>query len=230
MIDRISHSFRPDALERQIACLVDGELDESERRDLLLRLDASPDGWRRCALAFLEDQALRKTLGFVSTGDPRRSMPTSVLVANERRKPNLHARRYAAAMVCGAALLGSYWLGRSSGSRPDRPSIPVETTTKVANELPPVPGQPVGFLKWSDPNWGELPPRTIAVVADTPTNEEWARERPDTIPEYVRAQWERQGFRVNEDHRLMAVDIGKGRKGAVPVDEVEFSYVGQRPL
>src|SRR5260370_8705607 len=36
--------------------LVDGELGEAERRELLLRLESNPDGWRRCALAFIEAQ------------------------------------------------------------------------------------------------------------------------------------------------------------------------------
>src|SRR5262245_61132861 len=39
--------------------LVDGELNDEERRELLLRLERTPDGWRRCAMAFLEGQAWR---------------------------------------------------------------------------------------------------------------------------------------------------------------------------
>jgi hypothetical protein len=42
--------------------LVAGELTEVERRELLLSLESEPDGWRRCALAFLEDQAWRTRL------------------------------------------------------------------------------------------------------------------------------------------------------------------------
>lgn len=37
--------------------LVDGELSVTERQQLLASLDAQEDGWRRCALAFLESQA-----------------------------------------------------------------------------------------------------------------------------------------------------------------------------
>lgn len=37
--------------------LVDGELSAEERRALLQSLDTRPDGWRRCALAFLESQS-----------------------------------------------------------------------------------------------------------------------------------------------------------------------------
>ena len=42
--------------------LVDGQLSPSESRELLARLDDLADGWRSCALAFLEDRALRSDL------------------------------------------------------------------------------------------------------------------------------------------------------------------------
>ena len=49
-------------LMRAIERLVDGQLDEASRRQLLERLDREPEGWRRCALAFLEDQCWREAL------------------------------------------------------------------------------------------------------------------------------------------------------------------------
>ncbi len=42
--------------------LVDGELDEATRRQLLASFDHRPEGWRRCALAFLEAQSWGKEL------------------------------------------------------------------------------------------------------------------------------------------------------------------------
>lgn len=42
--------------------LVDGELTPEEYRALVASLDDSPDGWRRCAIAFLEAQALGREL------------------------------------------------------------------------------------------------------------------------------------------------------------------------
>lgn len=42
--------------EHLLDLLVDGELDESDRRELLLWCERDPEGWRRCALAFLEAQ------------------------------------------------------------------------------------------------------------------------------------------------------------------------------
>src|SRR5438876_11522290 len=49
--------------------LVDGELPERERRELLLRIEKEPDGWRRCALAFLEAQIWRQALATAAGTD-----------------------------------------------------------------------------------------------------------------------------------------------------------------
>src|SRR5436190_5285198 len=46
--------------------LVDGELNAAERRKLLASLDKQSEGWRRCALAFLEAQSWRQELGQVA--------------------------------------------------------------------------------------------------------------------------------------------------------------------
>src|SRR5689334_5820758 len=43
--------------ERLLDLLVDGELDDPRRRQLLLTFEEKPSGWRRCALAFLEAQS-----------------------------------------------------------------------------------------------------------------------------------------------------------------------------
>lgn len=54
----IEHGFDPQVFDR----LVDGELPEPERREVLLSLDRQPDGWRQCALAFLEAQTWGQSL------------------------------------------------------------------------------------------------------------------------------------------------------------------------
>src|SRR6476646_329553 len=46
--------------------LVDGELKGNERRQLLESFDKRPEGWRRCALAFLEAQSGREEMGRVA--------------------------------------------------------------------------------------------------------------------------------------------------------------------
>ena len=58
----------------RLELLADGELDEESRRTLLSRLDQTSDGWRRCALAFLEAQCLGESFERgVLFGEPARS-------------------------------------------------------------------------------------------------------------------------------------------------------------
>ena len=50
-------------LEDRIQSLVDGELDSSDRRELLQRIDANhPEHWRYTALGFVEHQILRESV------------------------------------------------------------------------------------------------------------------------------------------------------------------------
>ncbi len=46
--------------------LVDGQLSERQRHDLLAGLDDEPGGWRRCALAFLEAQCWKQAFGAIT--------------------------------------------------------------------------------------------------------------------------------------------------------------------
>ena len=59
--------------DRALMALVDGELSRTRRRELLRQLDARSDvdDWRRCALMFLEDQALRAAFAESSSGIAR---------------------------------------------------------------------------------------------------------------------------------------------------------------
>jgi hypothetical protein len=51
--------------------LVDGELDERQRRELLAGLENEPGGWRRCALAFLESQCWKEAFRRPAERDAR---------------------------------------------------------------------------------------------------------------------------------------------------------------
>ena len=59
MRDDLPEHLRDEAVFDRLA---DGELSLEETRSLLRSLDERPDGWRRCALAFLEAQAWSQEL------------------------------------------------------------------------------------------------------------------------------------------------------------------------
>jgi len=219
-------------LEVAIGRLVADELDATDRRALLVHLDATLDGWRSCALAFLEDQAWRSALARPWAESVRL---TEIEMVDRRPQPKQRWRSWAryAASITVATVVGliGFRAGVASGER--------KSIIEVAHVLPPPelavaaalePGQPLGWIKLVNPAEGETLPRQVPILAATAANEQWLQEQPATIPPYVRAQWERRGYQVEEHHRLVGLDLDDGRRVAIPVDEVALDFVGRQPL
>ncbi len=51
-------------------------------------------------------------------------------------------------------------------------------------------------------------------------------ERPPAIPDYVKSQWEREGYRVEEKRKVLALRLADGGRCAIPIDQVNYRYVG----
>lgn len=98
------HNSRTDLDDATLDRLVDGELNAADRRRVIAALDAAPDGWRRCALAFLQAQDLRRQLG-AWTADNAVAAPAGV---NSPQAVELAQRSGATASSTGLRALG--WL------------------------------------------------------------------------------------------------------------------------
>jgi hypothetical protein len=121
--------------------LVDGELSADERRQLLASLDDRPDGWRRCALAFLEAQSWGGAMrGIV------REPAAAATVAPSLKTPAPMGRlrwasRVGALLATAAALLVAFGLGRQmkgpDSDPPDfvagGPVVPIDPAPAAGN-------------------------------------------------------------------------------------------------
>jgi hypothetical protein len=100
--------------------LVDDELSQEERRELLGQLDDEPSGWRRCALAFLEAQCWRQALAetprvrdslsaaLQSSGE-NAGQTATIRIETPRRAVWLGRMKLLSAMA--ASFLAAMWLG-----------------------------------------------------------------------------------------------------------------------
>ncbi len=212
--------------------LVDGELAEVERRELLVRLDNDPEGWRRCALAFLEDQALRTALAAIAPVEQAPSRAGAVAATSPIRTGRawLRGASIAASLMASTFAMG-FAAGGSMKARPGvvlvspAPSTPSDSPTPRPDQI-----REVGSLQVVDGSAGEAPPDRFPIRSGPGLDERWLRSQPPSVPEYLRARWERQGYQVAERRRLMSVELEGGRHVSIPVDEVEVDYVGQQPL
>jgi hypothetical protein len=214
--------------DRLIDRLVDDELDPAERRALLGRLDAEPGGWRRCALAFLEAQSWRAALAALAD-EPAAGEPG--------RRPGRMTPR-PALVGLAAGLLAAFALGWAAGGSahgpprqaPDRvTSTPAGQASPGAQPVPtPAPAEPVRIGSTATRVRPVSSGRTVLAIPGL--DERWLRRPPAPLPEPLRRQWERRGYRVEQQHALMTVPLKDGRRMAVPVDEVRLRYVGKRAL
>ncbi len=82
--------------------LVDGQLSDEEYRELIAEIELYPNGWRQCALAFLEHQALQREMGRIEA-----DVTPAKLSAENAGDHSSHA---AAAATLGPAQTTASWL------------------------------------------------------------------------------------------------------------------------
>src|SRR4051794_13108566 len=176
--------------------LVDGELTQPERRSFLESLDQRPDGWRRCALAFLEAQSLRVELTLLArhsqAGEnlPKATHP----LAPASKERNVHEPGRATgvqwlAIAAGLVMaFGLGWLGRErgvqfagSGPSGDQQLTPGPVSAASANL-----GNALTFFV-RDNAGKQLPVHVPLVDADTLDRQFGTKFQP-TIPDEIRKQ------------------------------------------
>jgi hypothetical protein len=238
----MNHSIKPtetvsiELLDR----LVDGELGEADRRTLLLRLEAEPGGWRRCALAFLEAQGWASA---VSSGKSKFPFDPDFDSADRIKKPR--RTRYSVARRCllaAAVVLTGFVAGRSSA-----PPVRVANAPRTVETVPPEPPRPlanregtaetlhrpiveVRLLGLANNSNGQPASVSVPLFAGPGLDEQWLRSRPSAVPVGVQKQLERQGYEVFQRRRLVSMQMDEqGRYLAIPVDDVQVRFVG-RPL
>jgi hypothetical protein len=195
--------------DRLVDRLVDGELADAERRELLLRFEREPDGWRRCALAFLEAQNGRQAFGPLMASDVPRpiDVPLGRVAGAESSKPRhrMQSQRPWRAVVrltgLAAGLAAAFALGWSFHSRPEEPAPHVSSNQQaISSESP------------------QAAPVELATGAAKPKSAELALLDP------LIKEWEQQGYSVETQQRLVPVESKDGRKLNLPVQEVRLRY------
>jgi hypothetical protein len=168
--------------------LVDDELSEEERRELLGRLDDEPGGWRRCALAFLDAQCWREVFGQVaasrsagellagSAGVPpaqqEKAGGTPALpLEHARRSPWTGRLKLLSAMA--ASFLAALWIGSAANrawiGHSGLPGTPNQFAGN-ANDVRPIPSPdwPESRLAVAPPSNSLAPDRWQTVTVSAP--------------------------------------------------------------
>lgn len=209
--------------EHQLDLLVDGELAEDQRRELLARLEREPQGWRRCALAFLEAQSWRGSL---------RSMADRPAAAAPRIAARWMTVSPGTWLAMAASFLLAFALGWGVKKGGDDGAAPGPASVAHVEPAPPrAPGagaRPAAAVTLVvDDATGRLVPVEIPLVEQDSLDERWLNQ-PMAVPLEVQRALERMGHQVRQERQLVPVQLDGGRQGVVPVDRVEVVPVGTR--
>jgi hypothetical protein len=232
--------------------LVDGELSESERHKLLASLDAKPEGWRRCALAFLEAQTWRESFGEFTHAvrtTPSKPMPNPLPPSPRKQKKKLGAMGTVMAMAASFLItlgLGG-WMLRTPHSSPignpagniiannggSRAVMPIPNVSAGGNDTIPQPKQsastPWQMVRLEAPGLtGNNEPLQLPAQPRDRLDEDFLKAVPNPLPDDVRQAFERTGHEVRMHRELVPVQLKDGRQLVIPIDQVEVQYDAHR--
>jgi hypothetical protein len=194
--------------DRLIDRLVDGEVPDVERRALLLQLDAEPEGWRRCALAFLEAQSWREALNPLAGAGVARNLALPDL---QGRRPRSWSR-FATMTGLAASVAVAFALGWASNIKPTQ-------TIQDASVANGAQSPPAAIDEHPQP-----PPVDLAIQTPGPRKSAGTLANVDPIVKTM----ELRGFHAQTRARLLSMQLKDGRKLEVPVREVTLRNVRNR--
>ena len=235
----ILEEFRRDE-QRVLDRLVDGELGQFERHQLLAALDDEPSAWRRCALAFLESQNFRWQLS---------RLKADATLTNSRGTGNVEtlplARRgsfWGMCLAVAASLMLAFGLGtRFTASPSAAPSTIATVTPAAATPAAATDSQAASFSpdldeslagdELNDPEIvtlaldGEDAGKIELPVAVASSNDaQWLDELESDAPSGLFEKLKAAGLEVVRRQRLFPVDLSDGRRLVVPVEQVNIRW------
>ena len=196
---------------RELDCLVNGELSDQGYRNLLQKLDSTPEGWKRCALAFLEAQALRADLvGLAHEKEQGTSTPPS---SAARRVPS---GAWALATATCFLLLATWnWNATSStptvGGTAWSPPVAetVQPTPTAAGNL-----KPEGTLQLMVASEQGQRPLQVPYYSAEAGPQIWSDEAA-ALPEALQTALANLGGQIQVERHLETGDPGRWRAGPV---------------
>lgn len=215
--------------------LVDDELDDAQRRELLTALEQKPDGWRRCALAFLEAQCWRREFRQLAsrkaekakTAEGERPAPAPRTPPAPRRSHGWGATVLAMAASFLLALGLSYQMRFGSDNATNGPGAGdlADSSARSGQRSPADDPWRMVTLAGNDssgnPQSVELPAREKRQLDPS-----WWQGQAIPMPPEMLQALKNSGHEVEQSRQLMPVPLRDGRKLVVPVDQVDVHYVG----
>jgi len=223
--------------------LADGELTSDEQRGLIMALENQPDGWRRCALAFVEAQAWRGELRRITAVEGTVNQPIA-MDRSDRRNTAMHGLRWlaVAASVLMAFTLGitaqSWWLAAAT-NQPAKivavhPEEPIATSSEKSVAAVAEPNSSDAATSAASGKWqalkvtiptadgqGEQTVEVPLVAAGEQEVKSMLAKQQPLLSDVALQALESTGHEVQQHRAYYPVQLEDGTQAVLPVDFVE---------
>ena len=212
--------------EGQLDRLVDGELSNDERRAVLESLENEADGWRRCAIAFLESQAWQAALSETAT-------PTTPARPAPRKAPTRERTSFSMWVALAVVIVLAFGLGVATERWPlavnERPLI----VREAPNNRPPRNIQDSkndSLTLVVDGENGQPRQLDIPIADDIQAGSQWfQRDESREEQVFLREQLRQSGRRVTARDRFwVPVETHDGERYVVPIEQWRLGPVSHQ--
>ena len=227
--------------DRALDLLVDGELTDEQTRWLLAALDeksdaGQPNGWRRCALAFVEAQSWNRDLGEIrdtslaGEADPFAQVTRTPNVAAKRLLPLLLTAAASVLIALAAGIgIGQFWQGEAPVPplvSPGKSAQPVDHPSGGAIIAKADPSETVSqaALRSNDGRDGE--PFQLPVYLASQVSEDYLQDTPPPLSARLQRALARSGHEALVQREWIPVPLDDGNQIVFPVDRIQLRYVG----
>ncbi len=222
--------------EKQLMRLVDGEMSLEEQQSALRWLDAHPERWRDCALAFLEEQTLQQELAtaggrtatpvsadaakFPEVGSPARHAtagPTHVTDASQGGTAAASESGWVKLISLAALVMAAFAVGwlmdMASKQQAPAPAMVVSPVPSLPVDRPPNDQQPQVVSRDPRSRPDAYPPFFVT------DHRLWDNE--SALPPEIESRLEQLGADVRRERGVMPGRLPDGRVVNVPYEDIQ---------
>jgi hypothetical protein len=213
--------------------LVDGELSVAERRELLESLDAQPQGWRKCALAFLEAQSWTSEFQQIAAKSPT-SAAVEKFAAPKPSDTRTTMRTAAQWLAVAAALFIAFKIGAlQTGSQLPIANDSAKTTDQLVSVPPagaaPRDAKPGDALNlWVRDDAGQMRRVRVPLVDAGQLDNELGLKFQTGVPDDIRNHLQDHGYTVQSKRQYAPLWLDNGRPMIVPVEDTKIVPVSNK--
>ena len=200
------------AFQRRLDRLVDRELDDIERRALLESLDQRTDGWRDCALAFLEAQSWSEATSELTRASTNKSVDSATVVARSRNEA-AGSSRHTIWAALAAVITVAFFAGHYYGAPPRQSNDPTPEMASLDRG-----GE--SALE-SSPSETDQETTRIESLAASGSSVRGGMGL-SAIPADIESVLEEMGARVQRRRHMIPAQTSDGRRWVVPVEDAEL--------